>query len=53
MDNKMYRLIWDETIRYEAFVEAANVEEAREAWGTGIEGQYLDSNTTKPEVLEV
>jgi hypothetical protein len=53
MDDKMYRLIWDETIRYEAFVKAANVEEAREAWGTGIEGQYLDSHTAIPMVLEV
>jgi len=53
MDDKMYRLIWDETIRYEAFVDAANIEEAREAWATGIEGQYLDSHTAIPMVLEV
>jgi hypothetical protein len=53
MDNKMYRLIWDETVRYEAFVDAPSMEQATEAWATGIEGQYMDSWRTQISVLDV
>ena len=53
MDNKMYRLTWDETTRYEAYVEAPDVDQAREAWDTGIAGNYLHSYTAIPMVLDV
>ena len=53
MDNKTYRVVWDDTVRYEAFVEAPSMEQATEAWATGIQGQYMDSWVTQISVLDV
>jgi len=51
---KTFRVVWDEKIRHEAYVEAHDHAHAWEIWGTGISSEYewnLDSGD--PIIMEV
>ena len=53
MDNKMYRVIWDETTSYVAYVDAPDLDQAYEVWGTGIQGEHQDLHISEPSIMEV
>lgn len=52
MEEKTYTIMWDETIRYTATVSAIDAAHAREIWGTGIEGQFVQSHISNPAIVE-